>query len=75
MQVFQLLARLDKGEVLGKDLGGYQIRMDPVSPRTAERLIEEGWVDAPPDLFNLTGGRITDLGRNVLLSNGGLADV
>ena len=75
MQVFQLLARLDKGEVLEKGRGGYQIRTDPVSPRTAERMIEEGWVDAPPDLFNLTGGRITELGREVLLSDGGHADV
>ena len=75
MHVFQLLARLDEGEVLEKDLSRYQIRTDPVSKRLAGRLIEEGWVDAPPDLFNPTGGHITDLGRDVLRSNGGLADV
>ena len=75
MQVFQMLARLVEGEVLEKDRGRYRIRADRVPKRTAERSIEEGWVDAPPDLFNLTGGRITDLGRDVLLSEGGLADV
>ena len=75
MSVLQTLARLDAGEVLEKDRSRYQIRTDPVSTRTAERLIEEGWVDTPPDLFNLAGGRITDLGRAVLRSNGGLADV
>ncbi len=71
----QLLARLDTGEVLEQVLGRYQIRADPVPKRLVESSIEEGWVDAPPDLFNLAGGRITDLGRNVLRSNGGLADV
>ncbi len=71
----QLLARLDAGEVLEQVLGRYQIRTDPVSKRLAERSIEKEWVDAPPDLFNLAGGRITDLGRDVLRSNGGLADV
>ncbi len=71
----QLLARLDAGEVLEQVSGRYQIRADPVSKRLARRLIEEGWVDTPPDLFNLAGGRITDLGRDVLRSNGGLADV
>ena len=73
--ILQLLARLDAGEVLEKDRGRYRIRRDPVSKRLAKRSIEEGWVGAPPDLFNLTGGRITELGRDVLLSNGGLADV
>ncbi len=71
----QLLARLDAGEVLEQVLSRYQIRTDPVSKRLAERSIEEEWVDAPPDLFNFAGGRITDLGRDVLRSNGGLADV
>ena len=75
MPVLQLLARLDAGEVLEKDRGRYQIRTDPVPTRLAKRSIEEGWVGAPPDLFDLTGGRITELGRVVLLSNGGLADV
>ncbi|MCZ6863814.1 MAG: hypothetical protein O7I42_26780 [Alphaproteobacteria bacterium] len=75
MHSFQLLARLDAGEVLEKALGQYQIRTDRVSKRLAERSIKEGWVDAPPDLFNLAGGRITDLGRDMLLSEGGLADV
>ena len=75
MHSFQLLARLDEGEVLEKDRGRYRIRTDRVPKRLAERSIEAGWVDAPPDLFNLTGGRITDLGRDMLLSNGGLADV
>ena len=74
MPVFQLLARFDAGEILEKDHSRYQIRTDPVSKRTAERLIEEGWVDAPPNLFNLAGGRITDSGRSVLRSNGGPAD-
>ncbi|MCZ6861989.1 MAG: hypothetical protein O7I42_17220 [Alphaproteobacteria bacterium] len=73
--ILQLLARLDAGEVLEKDRGRYRIRADRVPKRTAERSIEESWVDAPPDLFNLTGGRITELGRGVLRSNGGLADV
>ena len=71
----QLLARLDAGEVLEQVLGLYQIRADPVPKRLVESSIEEGWDDAPPDLFNLAGGRITDLGRDVLRSNGGLADV
>ena len=73
--ILQLLDRLDEGEVLEKNRWRYQIRTDPVPKRSAERSIEEGWVDAPPDLFNLTGGRITELGRGVLHSNGGLADV
>ena len=74
-QILQLLARLDAGEVLEKDRGRYRTRTDRVSKRAAERSIEAGWVDAPPDLFNLAGGRITELGRSVLRSNGGLADV
>ena len=74
MHLFQLLAQLDAGEVLEKDRGRYQIRTNPVSKRLAERSIEEGWVDSPPDLFNPAGGRLTDLGREVLHSNGGLAD-
>ena len=73
--IVPLLARLDEGEVLEKNRWRYQIRTDPVPKRSAERSIEEGWVDTPPDLFNLAGGRITDLGRAVLRSNGGLADV
>ena len=75
MSILKTLARLDAGEILEKDRCGYQIRTDQVSKRLAGRLIREGWVDAPPDLFNLAGGQITELGRNVLLSNGGLADV
>ena len=75
MSKFQLLARLSAGEVLEKGAGRYHIRRDPVPKRLAERSIDEGWVDAPPDLFNLAGGRITDLGRDVLLSNGGLVHV
>ncbi len=75
MHEFQLLARLRSGEVLENGLGRYHIRRNPVPKRLAERSIEKGLVDAPPDLFNLNGGRITDLGRHVLRSNGGLADV
>ena len=70
-----LLARLEAGEVLEQVLGRYQIRTDPVPKGLAVRSIDAGWVDAPPDLFNLAGGRITDLGRDVLLSNGGLVNV
>jgi len=75
MHEFQLLDRLRSGEVLENGLGRYHIRRNPVPKRLAERSIEKGWVDAPPDLFNLTGGRITELGREVLLSDGGHADV
>ena len=75
MHLFQLLAQLDDGEVLEKDVNRYQIRADPIPKKLAERSIEEGWVDSPPDLFNPAGGRLTDLGRDVLRSNGGLADV
>ncbi len=74
MHEFQLLARLGSGEVLENGLGRYHIRRNPVPKRLAERSIEKGLVDAPPDLFNLNGGQITDLGRHVLLSIGGLAD-
>ncbi len=75
MRVVQLLDRLRSGEVLENGLGRYHIRRNPVPKRLAERSIEKGLVDAPPDLFNLTGGRITELGREVLLSDGGHADV
>lgn len=75
MTISNFLAKLNEGEILEKDRGRYHIRINPVPERLAERSIEAGWVDAPPDLFNLTGGRITDLGRDMLLSNGGLADV
>ena len=75
MTILNILAKLNEGEILEKDRGRYRIRADLVSKKLAGRLIREGLVDVPPDLFNLTGGRITELGRDVLLSNGGLADV
>ena len=74
MHELQLLDRLRSGEVLESGRGRYHIRRNPVPQRLAERSIEKGLVDAPPDLFNLNGGRITDLGRHVLLSIGGLAN-
>ena len=75
MTISNILAKLNEGEILEKDRGQYRVRADLVSKKPAERLIREGLVDVPRDLFNLTGGRITELGRDVLLSNGGLADV
>jgi hypothetical protein len=57
------LQALDRGGILECQDRRYNVGGRAMARCQAKRFLERGWADAPPDLFNPLGGRITSAGR------------
>jgi hypothetical protein len=62
LPLLDLLQQLARGEILEYQSRAFSIRGKRVSARTARNSLKAGFIEPMPNLFNPTGGRITEDG-------------